>query len=122
MSRAFLDYLTHSCACIGDKAREVLMRSKLPVDKLGAIWYVVIARCLSEILRYIWQEYVERQTLKELVNDEQGLAEDEAWRLFRQLVDALVHMASLNIVCVVWLVSRTVLTFSSKASSRHQAE
>ncbi len=41
---------------------------------------------------------MERQTLKELVNDEQGLPEEEAWRLFRQLVDALVHMASLNIV------------------------
>ncbi|KAI0083455.1 hypothetical protein BDY19DRAFT_998561 [Irpex rosettiformis] len=52
---------------------------------------------LSKTL-FIQMEYVERQTLKELVNDEQGLPEEEAWRLFRQLVDALVHMASLNIL------------------------
>lgn len=30
----------------------------------------------------------------------EGLSEEEAWRLFQQLVDALAHMASLNIVSV----------------------
>ena len=30
----------------------------------------------------------------------EGLSEDEAWRLFQQVVDALVHMSSLGIVCV----------------------
>lgn len=29
----------------------------------------------------------------------EGLLEDEAWRLFQQVVDALVHMSSLGIVC-----------------------
>jgi hypothetical protein len=29
----------------------------------------------------------------------EGLSEDEAWRLFQQVVDALVHMSSLGIVC-----------------------
>jgi translation initiation factor 2-alpha kinase 4 len=28
----------------------------------------------------------------------EGLSEDEAWRLFQQVVDALVHMSSLGIV------------------------
>ena len=28
----------------------------------------------------------------------EGLAESEAWRLFQQIVDALAHMSSLNIV------------------------
>lgn len=32
----------------------------------------------------------------------EGLSEDEAWRLFQQVVDALVHMSSLGIVCVRW--------------------
>lgn len=42
------------------------------------------------------QEFVEKQTLKERV--EEGLDEDEAWRLFNQILDALVHMSSLGIV------------------------
>jgi translation initiation factor 2-alpha kinase 4 len=28
----------------------------------------------------------------------EGIAEDEAWRLFQQILDALVHMSSLGIV------------------------
>jgi len=28
----------------------------------------------------------------------EGLSEDEAWRLFQQVVDALVHMSGLGIV------------------------
>ncbi|TFK47428.1 Serine/threonine-protein kinase [Heliocybe sulcata] len=42
------------------------------------------------------QEFVERQTLKERIAE--GLSEDEAWRLFMQIVDALVHMSSLGIL------------------------
>ncbi|EJC97866.1 uncharacterized protein FOMMEDRAFT_143407 [Fomitiporia mediterranea MF3/22] len=45
---------------------------------------------------YIQMEYVPRQTLKELVAER--ISEDEAWRLFLQIVDALVHMASLGIL------------------------
>ncbi|KAL5519904.1 hypothetical protein ACEPAG_1564 [Sanghuangporus baumii] len=45
---------------------------------------------------YIQMEYVERQTLKELVAER--ISEEEAWRLFLQIVDALVHMASLGIL------------------------
>ncbi|KDQ55382.1 hypothetical protein JAAARDRAFT_37399 [Jaapia argillacea MUCL 33604] len=45
---------------------------------------------------YIQMEFVERQTLKERVAE--GLSEDEAWRLFMQLVDALVHMSTLGIL------------------------
>jgi translation initiation factor 2-alpha kinase 4 len=29
---------------------------------------------------------------------DEGISEDEAWRLFRQVLEALMHMASLNIV------------------------
>ncbi|KAI0653862.1 Serine/threonine-protein kinase [Cubamyces menziesii] len=45
---------------------------------------------------YIQMEYVERQTLKERIND--GLDEQEAWRLFHQILDALVHMSNLGIL------------------------
>lgn len=29
---------------------------------------------------------------------EEGIVEDEAWRLFQQIVDALAHMSTLNIL------------------------
>ncbi|KAI8973080.1 Serine/threonine-protein kinase [Trametes punicea] len=45
---------------------------------------------------YIQMEYVERQTLKERINE--GLDEETAWRLFLQIVDALIHMSSLGIL------------------------
>ncbi|VDB92332.1 unnamed protein product [Peniophora sp. CBMAI 1063] len=45
---------------------------------------------------YIQMEYVPNQTLEDLVK--QGIVEDTAWRLFRQVVEALVHMESLNII------------------------
>ncbi|KAH7340654.1 kinase-like domain-containing protein [Rhizoctonia solani] len=41
------------------------------------------------------QEFVENQTLKEMVErkaPEGGFNEDESWRLFRQLIEALVHL------------------------------
>ncbi|KAF9561509.1 other/PEK/GCN2 protein kinase [Agrocybe pediades] len=43
-------------------------------------------------------EFVERQTLRERVME--GLPDDEkeGWRLFQQLLDALVHMSTLNIL------------------------
>ncbi|KAF7974176.1 hypothetical protein HWV62_13309 [Athelia sp. TMB] len=42
------------------------------------------------------EEFVERQTLKERVAE--GISEDEAWRLFQQILDALVHMSALGIL------------------------
>ncbi|KAF8625130.1 hypothetical protein AX15_005537 [Amanita polypyramis BW_CC] len=45
---------------------------------------------------YIQMEFVERQTLKERVDE--GIAQDEAWRLFQQILDALVHMSTLGIL------------------------
>ncbi|KAJ8457370.1 hypothetical protein ONZ45_g18339 [Pleurotus djamor] len=45
---------------------------------------------------YIQMEFVERQTLKERIDE--GISEDEAWRLFQQILDALVHMSSLGIL------------------------
>ncbi|THH07416.1 hypothetical protein EW145_g3398 [Phellinidium pouzarii] len=45
---------------------------------------------------YIQMEYVERQTLRERIAE--GISEEEAWRLFQQITDALVHMASLGIL------------------------
>ncbi|CAE6484348.1 unnamed protein product [Rhizoctonia solani] len=44
---------------------------------------------------YIQMEFVENQTLKEMVErkaPEGGFNEDESWRLFRQLIEALVHL------------------------------
>ncbi|KAG8220630.1 kinase-like domain-containing protein [Butyriboletus roseoflavus] len=45
---------------------------------------------------YIQMEFVERQTLKERVAE--GLSEEEAWRLFNQTLEALVHMGSMGIL------------------------
>ncbi|KAG6888788.1 hypothetical protein C0992_007518 [Termitomyces sp. T32_za158] len=45
---------------------------------------------------YIQMEFVERQTLKERIDE--GITQDEAWRLFQQIVDALVHMSTLSIL------------------------
>ncbi|KAI6146889.1 kinase-like domain-containing protein [Pisolithus tinctorius] len=45
---------------------------------------------------YIQMEFVERQTLKERVAE--GLSEEEAWRLFYQILEALVHMGSMGIL------------------------
>ncbi|KAH7905298.1 kinase-like domain-containing protein [Hygrophoropsis aurantiaca] len=45
---------------------------------------------------YIQMEFVERQTLRERVAE--GISEDEAWRLFYQILDALVHMGSMGIL------------------------
>ncbi|PCH37122.1 Serine/threonine-protein kinase [Wolfiporia cocos MD-104 SS10] len=45
---------------------------------------------------YIQMEFVERQTLRERIAE--GITEDEAWRLFQQILDALVHMSSLGIL------------------------
>ncbi|TDL16229.1 Serine/threonine-protein kinase [Rickenella mellea] len=50
----------------------------------------------SERTLYIQMEFVENQTLKERISE--GLSEDEAWRLFQQITDALVHMSSLGIL------------------------
>ncbi|TFK23737.1 other/PEK/GCN2 protein kinase [Coprinopsis marcescibilis] len=45
---------------------------------------------------YIQMEFVERQTLRERIDE--GISEDEAWRLFHQIVDALAHMSNLGIL------------------------
>ncbi|EUC62024.1 PEK/GCN2 kinase [Rhizoctonia solani AG-3 Rhs1AP] len=44
---------------------------------------------------YIQMEFVENQTLKEMAErkaPEGGFSEEESWRLFRQLIEALVHL------------------------------
>ncbi|KAJ7186042.1 hypothetical protein C8R46DRAFT_937688 [Mycena filopes] len=45
---------------------------------------------------YIQMEFVERQTLKERIDE--GLAEQEAWRLFQQILEALVYISSSGIL------------------------
>lgn len=42
------------------------------------------------------QEFVERQTLRERIAE--GITEEEAWRLFQQIVEALVHISNRGIV------------------------
>ncbi|EIN05395.1 Serine/threonine-protein kinase [Punctularia strigosozonata HHB-11173 SS5] len=43
-------------------------------------------------MMFIHMEFIERQTLRERI--EEGLDEKECWRLFNQIVEALVHMYS----------------------------
>ncbi len=49
----------------------------------------------------------------------EGLSEDEAWGLFHQVVDALVHMSSLGIVCGQF--DNIEITNWTSASQRYQA-
>ncbi|EGN94241.1 hypothetical protein SERLA73DRAFT_126224 [Serpula lacrymans var. lacrymans S7.3] len=56
---------------------------------------ILIDHGLIGLTRFI-QEFVERQTLRERIAE--GLSEEEAWRLFNQILDALVHMSSLGIL------------------------
>ena len=45
---------------------------------------------------YIQMEYVENQTLGDAI--EHGLSVDQAWHIFRQMLEALAHIASLGII------------------------
>lgn len=54
------------------------------------------ARYIS-VLNLHQQEFVERQTLRERIAE--GITEEEAWRLFQQIVEALVHISNRGIVC-----------------------
>ncbi|WFD42847.1 non-specific serine/threonine protein kinase [Malassezia psittaci] len=45
---------------------------------------------------YIQMEYVENQTLSDAI--ERGLSIDEAWHIFRQMLEALAHIASVGII------------------------
>lgn len=45
---------------------------------------------------YIQMEYVENQTLGDAI--ERGLSVDQAWHIFRQMLEALAHIASLGII------------------------
>lgn len=45
---------------------------------------------------YIQMEFVENRTLREAI--EKGVSEDEAWRILRQMVEALAHISSLGII------------------------
>ena len=51
---------------------------------------------LVQRILYIQMEFVEKQTLREAIN--QGLSEDEIWRLLAQILQALAHMHSQGIV------------------------
>lgn len=45
---------------------------------------------------YIQMEYVENQTLSDAI--ERGLSIDEVWHIFRQMLEALAHIASVGII------------------------
>lgn len=45
---------------------------------------------------FIQMEFVENQTLREAID--RGLTVEESWRLFRQMIEALAHVASLGII------------------------
>ena len=50
----------------------------------------------STRILYIQMEYVENQTLSDAL--ERGLSIDQAWHIFRQMLEALAHIASLGII------------------------
>ncbi|KAJ7163895.1 kinase-like domain-containing protein [Mycena crocata] len=67
------------------------------VSRTLYIQMVCVCRRLLDVLRLTGaQEFVERQTLKERIDE--GISEEEAWRLFQQILEALVYMSSLGIL------------------------
>ncbi|EPQ30765.1 uncharacterized protein PFL1_01666 [Pseudozyma flocculosa PF-1] len=64
--------------------------SSLAMSKADAD-FVPVQRVL-----YIQMEFVENRTLREAID--RGLSEDEAWRILRQMVEALAHISSLGII------------------------
>ncbi|KAJ7650439.1 kinase-like domain-containing protein [Roridomyces roridus] len=70
---------------------DVAFEEDMSLDKSPATPPLVVSRTL-----YIQMEFVERQTLKERISD--GLSEEEAWRLFQQILEALVYMSSSGIL------------------------
>ncbi|KAI9205674.1 kinase-like domain-containing protein [Polychytrium aggregatum] len=51
---------------------------------------------LYRISLYIQMEYCEKKTLRDVID--QGLADEEAWRLLRQIVEGLAHIHSLGMI------------------------
>lgn len=51
---------------------------------------------VTRSMLYIQMEFVERQTLKERIDE--GITEQEAWDLFQQILEALVYMSSMSIL------------------------
>lgn len=45
---------------------------------------------------YIQMEYCEKKTLRDVIDE--GISEDEAWRLFRQILEGLVHIHSQGMI------------------------
>jgi hypothetical protein len=100
--------------------------------------YIQMASTVSNHAVYLLtlsQEFVEQQTLKEvrephtrevrLLTDplqrlEDGLPEAEAWKLFHQIVDALVYIANQGIVSHLAPLA-FALSLSTIDTSRHQA-
>ncbi|KAI9746573.1 MAG: hypothetical protein M1818_000286 [Claussenomyces sp. TS43310] len=56
------------------------------------------ARRPSRTILYIQMEYCERRTLRDLIKRGLYKDSDEIWRLFRQMLEGLAHIHSLNIV------------------------
>ncbi|KAG5719281.1 Serine/threonine-protein kinase gcn2 [Termitomyces sp. T112] len=69
-----------------EEGLENLFRSRMPVTPPP----------MQSRTLYIQMEFVERQTLKERIDE--GITQDEAWRLFQQIVDALAYMSTLSIL------------------------
>jgi translation initiation factor 2-alpha kinase 4 len=68
---------------------------------------------------FIQMEFVENQTLREAIDN--GLSIDESWRLFRQMLEALAHVASLGIIHRDLKPSNILMVRSNDASGIAEA-
>ncbi|KAN0065323.1 eukaryotic translation initiation factor 2-alpha kinase [Thecaphora frezii] len=71
-------------------SRQGLSMSSMALSKVTTD-FIPVQRVL-----YIQMEFVENRTLREAID--RGLSEDEAWRILRQMVEALAHISSLGII------------------------
>ncbi|KAI9098889.1 kinase-like domain-containing protein [Phlyctochytrium arcticum] len=57
---------------------------------------LTMAANASHRILYIQMEYCERQTLRDVINE--GLDDEESWRLFRQVLEGLAHIHSQGMI------------------------
>ncbi|WVQ95416.1 hypothetical protein IAU59_002513 [Kwoniella sp. CBS 9459] len=72
------------------------LRIPMPSKRSESVTDATTDDGMVQRILYIQMEFVEKQTLREAITA--GLAQNEVWRLLRQILSALAHMASLGIV------------------------
>ncbi|KAI9637172.1 kinase-like domain-containing protein [Dioszegia hungarica] len=71
-------------------------RSNIPPKPSMSVTDTTSEAHVVKTILYIAMEYVEKQTLRELITA--GITEEEGWTLLKQILEALAHLASIKVV------------------------